>query len=163
MCLNEYPLLLIEEGFDCLGKERHWGLQWLESWGQMCQYVGGANVFPYSELHPSLGHSGKWCSHSGIAGHLSWDTSRRNGLFHNCSQHLGYDFPSFLIYLHVVHAVTLLRNLRDGHWMVLSLNCQGSVMKRRWETCTSLSASLSCQCEDAFKGSREGALQDLLS
>lgn len=49
----------------------------------MCQYTlicRGANAFPYSELHLSLGRSGSWCSCSGIAGYLSGDISRRNGL-----------------------------------------------------------------------------------
>lgn len=160
LCLNEYPLLLIKEGLGCLRKERHWGLQWREVCGQVCQCAlicRGANAFPYSELHPSLGHSGTWCSSSGIAGRLSWDTSSRNGLFHNHSQ-----LPSVLIYLHAVRATTA----TWPTWWALSapvVICQDSVMKSRWETCTSPSASLSCQCEDAFKGSHEGALEDVSS
>lgn len=99
-------------------------------------------VFPYSELYPSLGHSGRQHSCSGIAGHLSWDTWRRNGLFHNHLQYLGYDFPSFLIYLHVVHVVTLLHNLHDGHWMVLSLCAKALWWKDEKPVLVSVQASV---------------------
>lgn len=45
----------------------------------------GANAFPYFELHSSLGHAGRWHSHSGIAGHLGTHQERMGYSASTCS------------------------------------------------------------------------------